>query len=72
MERETAVPDVDGWINRNTDTWHVSSECAGRTLFRTTMSLVDALGISVSVCGICSKEFLKYSYEHAEQERDGE
>ena len=72
MERETAVPDVDGWINRSTDTWHISSGCAGRTLYWTTMSLVDALGTGVSVCGICSKGFLKYSHEHAERERGGE
>lgn len=72
MERETAIPDVDGWINRSTDTWHISSGCAGRTLYRTTMSLVDALGTGVSVCGKCSQEFLKYSREHAERERDGE
>jgi len=72
MERETAVPEVDGWVNRNTHTWHISSGCAGRTLYRTTMDLVDAVETGVSVCEICSKEFLKYSHEHAERGRGGE
>jgi hypothetical protein len=36
------------------------------------MDLIDALEAGFSVCRRCSKEFLRYSHEHAEQERDAE
>jgi len=72
MKRKEATPNVEGWVNKSTDTWHVNSKCAGRHLFRTTMDLIDALEAGFGVCGKCSKEFLKYSHDHAARECDAE